>query len=67
MVFCSAKHKINNITINNKIIPIEQVKHTTCLGMITYNKLYWSNHISYVYAKIPTGVYIIRRAENNSL
>ena len=46
MVFLRAKHKLNNISISFKSVPIEQVNHTKVLGVVIDNKLDWSNHIS---------------------
>ena len=64
MVFHRAKHKLNNISISLNSVPIEQVNHTNFLGVVIDNKLDWSNHISYINAKIAKGVGIICRAKN---
>ena len=61
MVFHRAKHKLNNISISLISVPIEQVNHTKVLGVVIENKLHWSNHSSYINAKI--GVGIISRAK----
>ena len=63
MVFHRAKHKLNNISISLNSVPIEQVNHTKFLGVDIDNKLDWSNHISYINAKIAKGVGIICRAK----
>ena len=42
---------------------IEQVKHTTFLGIIFDDNLNWSNHISYINLKIATVMRIICRAK----
>ena len=64
MVFHRAKHKLNNISISLNSVPIEQVNHTKFVGVVIDNKLDWSNHISYINAKIAKGVGIICRAKN---
>ena len=55
MVFHRAKHKSSH-SININIVPIEQVRHTNFWGVVIDNKLDWSNHISYINAKIAKGV-----------
>ena len=47
------KHMMN-IKINKA--QIEQTKHTQFLGVIFYDNLDWSNHISYINRKIAKGV-----------
>ena len=63
MVFHSAKHKNYKINIEINKVVIEQVKHTTFLGVIFDDNLTWSNHISYINSKIAKGVGIICRAK----
>ena len=63
MVFHRAKHKPNNISISLNSVPIEQVHRTKFLDVVIDNKLDWSNHISYINAKIAKGVGIICRAK----
>ena len=63
MVVHRAKRKLNNISISLNCVPIEQVNHTKFLGVVIDNKLDWSNHISYINAKIAKGVCIICRAK----
>ena len=41
---------MKEISLNS--VPIEQVNHTKFLGVVIDNKLDWSNHISYINAKI---------------
>ena len=59
MVFHRAKHKFNNISISLKSVPIEQVNHTKCLGVVIDNKLDRSTHLSYINTKIAKGVGLI--------
>ena len=63
MVFHRARHKQYNIHIEINKVPIEQVKHTTFLGVIFDDRLEWSNHITYIHTKIAKGVGIICRAK----
>ena len=63
MVFHRTQHKQYNIHIESDKGPIEQVKHTKILGVIFYDRLEWSNHITYINTKIANGVGIICRAK----
>ena len=47
-------------------MPIEQVKHAAYLGVVFYDNVDWSYHISYINTKIATGVGIICRTNNTS-
>ena len=63
MVFHRARHKQYKIYIEINKVPIEQVKHTKCIGVIFDDRLEWSNHITYIDTKIAKGVGIIYRAK----
>ena len=62
MVFHRDKHKNMDGTLCINKVPIQQVDNTTFLGVIIYDNLNWSNHISYINSKIAKGIGIICRA-----
>ena len=63
MVFHRARYKQYKIHIYINKVTIEQVKHTTFLGVIFDDRLEWSNHITYINRKIAKGVGIVCRAK----
>ena len=60
-VFHRTKHKNMDVKLCAKKAPIQQGDNTTFLGVIIYDNLNWSNHISYIKSKIAKGIGIICR------
>ena len=61
MVFHGVKHKMYKIVIEINNVPMEQMRRTESLYVISDDNLDWSNHISYINTKIAKGIGIICR------